>query len=88
VKQVNIKKLFALGAIIAGLVASAAGVAAASATHPASVARSATAAQHVKAAGATESDPSGEDPSQESDGPGGHQDPDGQNVDHQFNGEE
>ena len=84
----TIKKLFALGAVIAGVVASAASAAAASATHPASSARPAAAAQQVRAAGTTESDPSGEAPSQESDGPGGHQDPDGQNVDHQFQGVE
>lgn len=82
------KKLSAIGAVIAGVVASAAGVATAATAHPASVARPAAAAQHMKAAGATKSDPSGEDPSQESDGPGGHQDPDGQNIDHQFQGVE
>jgi hypothetical protein len=78
---VIIKKLFAIGAVIAGTVAATAGVAAASAGHPASVARPA-AAQHMGTARG------GEDPSHESDGPGGHQDPAGQDVNHQFQGVE
>jgi hypothetical protein len=81
---VIIKKLFAIGAVIAGTVAATAGVAAASAGHPASVARPA-AAQHT---GTARGGPGGEDPSHESDGPGGHQDPAGQDVNHQFQGAE
>ena len=77
-----IKKFFAVAAVVAGVVASAAGVAAA-ASHPASVTRHASATQHRAAARA-----SGEDPSHEADGPGGHQDPNGQNVNHQFQGVE
>jgi hypothetical protein len=81
VNQVIIKKFFALGAVIAGTVAATAGVAAA-ASHPASAARPAAAAHH----GAARIDR--EDPSHESDGPGGHQDQNGQNVNHQFQGVE
>jgi hypothetical protein len=86
-----IKKLLAAGALSAGLVASVAGVAAASASHPAFAARPAAASQYAKASGtsqAKESEPGGEATSPETDGPGGHQDANGQNVDHQFNGVE
>jgi hypothetical protein len=41
----------------------------------------------VEAAGESSGEAAGES-SSESDGPGGHADPAGQNVDHQFNGEE
>jgi hypothetical protein len=82
------KKLLVLGPVIAGLVAAGAGTAAAATNHPASAARPAAAAQHMKAHEATRTDRSGENPSTEPDGPGGHQDPDGQNVDHQFQGVE
>jgi hypothetical protein len=54
-------------------------------------ASNAVAAPTVKAAekAAPETAPEGtEAPGTESDGPGGHEDPAGQNVDHQFNGEE
>ena len=83
-----IKRFVAIGAVIAGLVGAAAGTAAAATGHPASAAKPAAATHQVKAAGATKGSPNGEDPSHESDGPGGHQDPDGQNVDHQFEGAE
>ena len=82
-----IKKLLAVGALGAGLVASAAGVAAAATSHTASVARPAAAIQHARASGGAP-EQSSEPTSHENDGPGGHQDPNGQNVDHQFNGAE
>ena len=69
--------------------------------HPASQAAPAAAVQHVRVTGpsqakeseptgeaTSESEPSGEATSPETDGPGGHQDVTGQNVDHQFDGVE
>jgi predicted component of type VI protein secretion system len=78
-----IKKLIAAGALSAGLVAGVvgiAGAAGASTAHPVSAT-----SHHAKAA---EPDPKGEVTSPEPDGPGGHADPAGQNVDHQFSGVE
>jgi len=86
-----IKSLIATGGLAAVLVGGVAGVAVAATIHPASAATTVAAVQHVRATGpsqAKESEPSGEATSPETDGPGGHQDVPGQNVDHQFNGVE
>jgi hypothetical protein len=86
----DIKKLLIAGALSSGLVVATAGAAIASTSHHGSTARTVAAAQHVKAA----EDPGGENSgeqegsTQEGDGPGGHADQDGQNVDHQFTGVE
>jgi hypothetical protein len=84
-----IRKLLAVGTLSGGLVASVAGLAAASTSSPAQAARPAAAVHHVKAAASSpsEPEPSGEATSPETDGPGGHQDS-GQNADHQYNGTE
>lgn len=94
-----IKRLLITSALTGGLLASAAGVATAATSHLVSPSAPAAAAHLMKASGNSPSaqpDPSGEATSQasgeatshESDGPGGHQDPSGQNADHQFNGTE
>ena len=80
-----IKKLLAVGTLSGGLVASGAGLAAASTSSPAVAAKPAAAVHHAKAAAP---EPSGEVTSHETDGPGGHQDAGGQNVDHQYSGTE
>ncbi len=87
----NIKKFLATGGLTAVLVGGVAGVAVAATIHPASQATPAAAVQHVRVtepSQAKESEPSGEATSPETDGPGGHQDAAGQNVDHQFDGVE
>jgi hypothetical protein len=90
----RIKRVLATGGLSAVLIGGAAGVAVATTGHPASVARPAAAVQHHQAAGPSEiketdpTDPGNEVTSPETDAPGGHQDPAGQNVDHQFNGVE
>jgi hypothetical protein len=96
----SIKKFLATGGLTAVLVGGVAGVAVAAASHPAaaghpaSPVRPAATVQHAKVTGPSQakesdpSDPSGEATSPETDGPGGHEDPAGQNVDHQFNGVE
>ncbi|HWN61173.1 MAG TPA: hypothetical protein VNO25_10955 [Streptosporangiaceae bacterium] len=89
-----IRKILATGGLGAVLVGGIAGAAAGAAYHPASAVRSVATVQHVKVTGPSQakesdpSDPSGEATSPETDGPGGHQDPAGQNVDHQFDGVE
>lgn len=90
----RIKKLLAVGAMTGGLMASVAGVAVASANSPATTAKTTAVVHQAKAAAGTAAEPepsgeaSGEATSPETDGPGGHQDATGQNVDHQFNGTE
>ena len=85
----SIRKLLAAGVISAGLVgsvASAAGVAMASTSHHVSTAR--TTAAHVKAGESSGENSGGQEGSTQGDGPGGHADQAGQNVDHQFTGVE
>jgi hypothetical protein len=87
----RIKKFLATGGLTAVLVGAVAGVAVAATIHPASTAWPAAAVHHVGTTGTSqgeESEPSGEAASPETDGPGGHQDVSGQNVDHQFDGVE
>ena len=90
----TIKRFLATGGVTAVLVGGIAGAAVAATYHPASAIRPAAAVQHLRATGPYQakesdpSDPSGEATSPETDGPGGHQDPAGQNVDHQFDGVE
>ena len=72
-----IKKFLATGGLTAVLVSGIAGAAAA--------------VQHLRAtrpSQAKEQEPSGEATSPETDGPGGHQDVSGQNIDHRFDGVE
>jgi hypothetical protein len=86
-----IRKLCAVGALGAGLAASASGLAAASTSHAATAAKPAVAVQHAKASGEVPGEApeqSSEPTAPEADGPGGHQDVSGQNADHQFNGTE
>jgi hypothetical protein len=74
-----------------GLLASVAGVAVASTNSPATTAKTTAVVHHTQTASRTaaEPDPSGEASSEATtDGPGGHQDATGQNVDHQFSGTE
>jgi hypothetical protein len=94
---VSIKKLLAVGAMTGGLMASVAGVAVASTSSPAATAKTTAVVHHAQAASSTAAQPapsgepsetSGEATSPAADGPGGHQDATGQNVDHQFNGTE
>jgi uncharacterized low-complexity protein len=94
---VSIKKLLAVGAMSGGLLASVAGVAVASTSSPAATART-TAVVHQAGSTAAQPGPSGEasetsteasgEATSPADGPGGHQDATGQNVDHQFSGNE
>jgi hypothetical protein len=86
-----IRRFLATGGLGAVLVGAVAGVTVAAAGHPASAVRPAAAVQHLRATGpsqAKEPEPSGEATSPGTDGPGGHQDVSGQNVDHQFDGVE
>jgi hypothetical protein len=89
-----IKRFLATGGLTAVLAGGIAGAAAAATYHPASAVTPAATVQHAKVTGPSQakesdpSDPSGEATSPETDGPGGHQDPAGQNVDHQFDGVE
>jgi hypothetical protein len=85
-----IKKFLATCGLAAVLVGGTAGAGAAT-YHPASAATTAAAVQHLRATGpsqAKEQEPSGEATSPETDGPGGHQDVSGQNIDHRFDGVE
>ncbi len=88
----SIRKLAAAIAVAAGLVAAAAGAAAATVGQSAAPASTTAAVHHATAATATQPkdgpEQNGEESTAESDGPGGHQDPAGQNVDHQFDGTE
>ena len=90
----SIKKLLAVGAMSGGLMAGVAGVAVASTGSPAPAAKTVAVVHHAKAAStpASQPEPSGEASNEatspETDGPGGHQDATGQNVDHQFSGTE
>jgi hypothetical protein len=90
----SIKKLLAVGAMSGGLLASVAGVAVASTNSPAAPAGT-TAVVHHASTTAAQPDPGGEasteasgEATSQADGPGGHQDATGQNVDHQFSGTE
>lgn len=84
-----IRKLILAGALSSGLLLTATGAAFASASHPASAAKTAPAA-HVKAAepGGESANSGEQEGSTPGDGPGGHADPAGQTVDHQFTGVE
>jgi hypothetical protein len=82
-----IRKLLVVGALSGGLVASVAGVAVAATSSPAAPAKPAAAVAHVSSS-SSQPEPSREGVSHETDGPGGHQDTAGTNVDHQFNGTE
>jgi hypothetical protein len=96
VSHVTIRKLIAAGVVIAGLLAAAAGAAAAAtAGHNTALQPRTTAVVHHLTAGAPAAQPkdgpeqNGEEATTpETDGPGGHQDPPGQNIDHQFDGVE
>jgi hypothetical protein len=96
VSHVTIRKLIAAGVLSAGLLAAAAGAAvAATAGHSSAPQTRTTAVVHHLKAGAPAAQPkdgpeqSGEEATTpETDGPGGHQDPPGQNIDHQFGGVE
>ncbi len=84
-----IKKFLATGGLTAVLAGGIAGAAVAAMYHSASAATTAAAVQHLRATGpsqAREQEPNGEAASPETDGPGGHQDVSGQNIDHQFDG--
>ena len=93
------RMFIAAGALSVAAAVSGAGIAAASTSHPAASAHTVAVVQHAKAYG-TAQEPPGEASSSEtstseasssetvSDGPGGHQDAPGQNVDHQFDGVE
>ena len=86
-----IKKFLATGGLTAVLAGGIAGAAVAAMYHSASAATTAAAVQHLRATGpsqAKEQEPSGEATSPETDGPGGHQDVSGQNIDHRFDGVE
>jgi hypothetical protein len=85
--RMMIRKLLIVGALSGGLVASAAGVAVAATGSPAAPAKPAAAVSHVSSP-SDGPESSGEGTSHETDGPGGHQDAAGTNVDHQFNGTE
>ena len=87
----NVRKIAAAIAVAAGLIGVTAGTAAATASRPAAPAGTTAVVQHAKATPAEPKDgqeQSGETATAEVDGPGGHQDAPGQNVDHQFNGVE
>ncbi len=90
------KRLVVAAAIATGLLGSGAGVAAAATSPGAAPPSSAVTARQPGVGNSTAtSDSPSETPGEhdeagvtEADGPGGHQDPAGQNVDHQFNGTE
>lgn len=88
----NIKKLAAAAAVAAGLVAVGTGTGAAAVSHAASPAGSTATVHHAATVSTTqpkaEPEQTGKETAAQSDGPGGHQDAAGQNVDHQFNGAE
>lgn len=89
VNHIMIKKLLLAGALCSGLVVSAAGAALASTAHHVSTARPAAVHQVKATEPGGEGENSGEqEGTTQGDGPGGHADPDGQNVDHQFSGVE
>jgi hypothetical protein len=91
------RMLVAAGALSAIAAVTGAGIAAASTSHPATAAHTVAVVHQANAAGHSRAaqEPPGEASSSEasssesvSDGPGGHQDAPGQNVDHQFDGVE
>ena len=82
-----IRKLILAGALGSGLVLTAGGAAFASASQHPQTPRPA-AATHVKAAEPAGENSGEQEGSTQGDGPGGHADQPGQNVDHQFTGTE